>query len=71
LHAKYEVKTASDGHAGQHCVIPRGLAIAATPENLRRFETEKQEYDGERKVHEASFGWKSQGARGCYFDYFR
>jgi large subunit ribosomal protein L9 len=52
LGKKYEVKNASDGHA-VNMLIPRGLAIAATPENLRRFETEKAKYDSERKVHEA------------------
>ena len=52
LGKKYEVKTASDGHA-VNFLIPRGLAISATPENLRRFETEKAKYDGEKKVHEA------------------
>ena len=52
LGRKYEVKNASDGHA-VNMLIPRGLAIAATPENLRRFETEKAKYDSERKVHEA------------------
>ena len=52
LGKKYEVKNASDGHA-VNFLIPRGLAISATPENLRRFETEKAKYDGEKKVHEA------------------
>jgi large subunit ribosomal protein L9 len=54
LGKKYEVKNASDGHA-VNLLIPRGLAIAATPENLRRFETEKAKHDGEKKVHEALF----------------
>ena len=52
LGKKYEIKNASDGHA-VNFLIPRGLAIAATPENLLRFETEKAKYDSERKVHEA------------------
>src|ERR1035437_2337487 len=52
LGKKYEVKNASDGHA-VNFLIPRGFAISATPENLRRFETEKAKYDGEKKVHEA------------------
>ena len=52
LGRKYEVKNASDGHA-VNMLIPRGLAVAATAENLRRFETEKSKYDSERKVHEA------------------
>ena|SRR5665213_338103 len=52
LGKKYEVKNASDGHA-TNMLFPRGLAIPATPENLRRFETEKAKLEGERKVHEA------------------
>jgi large subunit ribosomal protein L9 len=52
LGKKYEVKTASDGHA-VNMLIPRGFAIAATAENLRRFEAEKAKLEGERKVHEA------------------
>jgi large subunit ribosomal protein L9 len=52
LGKKYEVKNASDGHA-VNFLIPRGLAVVATVENLRRFETEKAKYDSERKVHEA------------------
>jgi len=52
LGRKYEVKNASDGHA-VNMLIPRGFAIAATAENLRRFESEKAKLEGERKVHEA------------------
>lgn len=52
LGKKYEVKNASDGYA-TNMLFPRGLAIPATPENLRRFETEKAKLEGERKVHEA------------------
>ena len=52
LGRKYEVKNASDGHA-VNFLIPRGLAVAATPENSRRFEAEKAKAEGERKVHEA------------------
>lgn len=52
LGRRYEVKNASDGHA-VNMLIPRGFAISATPENLRRFETEKAKLEGERKVHEA------------------
>jgi large subunit ribosomal protein L9 len=52
LGKKYEVKNAADGHAA-NMLIPRGLAIAATPENLRRIESEKAVVEGERKVHQA------------------
>jgi len=52
LGKKFEVKNASDGYA-VNMLVPRGLAIAATPENLHRIETEKEKYEGERKVHEA------------------
>ena len=52
LGKKYEVKNAADGHA-VNMLIPRGMAIVATPENLRRIESEKSKVEGERKVHEA------------------
>jgi large subunit ribosomal protein L9 len=52
LGKKYEVKTASDGHAA-NMLIPRGMAIAATPENLARIETERAKIEGEKKVHSA------------------
>lgn len=51
LGKKYEVKNASDGHA-VNMLIPRGFAIAATPENVNRINVEKAKYEGERKVHE-------------------
>ena len=52
LGKKYEVKNASDGHA-VNMLIPRGFAIAATPENMHRIDTEKAKHEGEKKVHEA------------------
>ena len=52
LGKKYEVKNASDGHA-VNMLIPRGFAIAATPENLRRIEGEHAKIEGEKKVYEA------------------
>ena len=51
LGKKYEVKNASDGHAA-NMLIPRGFAVAATPENLRRMESERAKIEGERKVYE-------------------
>jgi len=52
LGKKYEVKNSSDGHA-VNMLIPRGFAIAATPENLRRIEAIKAKVEGEKKVYEA------------------
>ena len=52
LGKKYEVKNASDGHA-VNMLIPRGFAIAATPENVHRIDVEKAKHEGEKKVHEA------------------
>jgi large subunit ribosomal protein L9 len=48
---KYDVKTVSDGHA-LNLLIPQGLAVTATPDALKRIETEKAKMVGERKIHE-------------------
>jgi large subunit ribosomal protein L9 len=51
LGRKYEVKTVSDGHA-LNLLIPKGMAIAATNDALRRLEAEKAKMEGEKKIHE-------------------
>ncbi|MEK7641544.1 MAG: 50S ribosomal protein L9 [Patescibacteria group bacterium] len=51
LGKKYETKTVSDGY-GINLLIPQGLAIAATPDALKRLETERAKAEGERKVQE-------------------
>jgi large subunit ribosomal protein L9 len=51
LGRKYDVKTVSDGHA-LNLLIPRGVAIAATTEALKRLEIEKAKIEGNKKVHE-------------------
>ena len=51
LGRKYDIKTVSDGHA-LNLLIPRGAAIAATPDALKRVELEKAKLDGERRVQE-------------------
>ncbi len=48
---KYETKEISDGYAG-NMLIPKGLAIAATPDAVKRIELEKMKIEGERRVHE-------------------
>ncbi len=48
---KYDVKDISEGYA-QNMLIPKGLAIAATKEVLKRVELEKARDEGERKVRE-------------------
>ncbi|MDP3962388.1 MAG: 50S ribosomal protein L9 [bacterium] len=48
---KYETKDISDGYA-VNLLIPKGLAVAATPDAVKRLETEKKKMDGERKIHE-------------------
>lgn len=48
---KYETKDVSDGFA-LNSLIPRGLAIAATPDVVKRIGLEKAKIEGERKVHE-------------------
>ena len=46
---KYDVKDISEGYA-QNLLIPKGLAIAATGEALKRIDLEKARDEGERKV---------------------
>src|SRR5579863_10122373 len=48
---RYDVKDVSSGHA-QNLLIPRGDAVAATPEALRRYETMRTKAEGERKIHQ-------------------
>jgi len=46
---KYDVKDISEGYA-QNLLIPKGLAIAATGEALKRIDLEKARDEGERKI---------------------
>lgn len=46
---KFDIKEISDGHA-LNMLIPRGLAIAATPAAIKRVEIEKAKTAGEMKV---------------------
>ncbi|MDB5259246.1 MAG: rplI [Candidatus Taylorbacteria bacterium] len=48
---KYEVKNIADGYA-LNLLLPKGLAVAATPEVTKRIELEKARAIGEQKVHE-------------------
>lgn len=48
---KYDLKEISDGYA-LNLLIPRGLAVAATPDVVKRIELEKSRDEGERKLHE-------------------
>lgn len=48
---KYDIKEVSDGHA-INMLIPRGFAISATAEAVKRINVEKAKIEGERKVHE-------------------
>ena len=48
---KYEVKNMADGYA-LNLLIPKGLAIAATADALKRIELIKSRDEGERRVHE-------------------
>jgi large subunit ribosomal protein L9 len=51
LGRKYDTKTVSDGHA-INLLIPQGLAIAATPDAVKRVENLKAAAEGERKIQE-------------------
>lgn len=46
---RYDVKDISEGYA-QNLLIPKGLAVAATPDVLKRVELEKARDEGERKI---------------------
>ena len=48
---KYDVKDISDGYA-VNLLIPKGDAIAATPDAVKRMESEKTKLEGERKLHQ-------------------
>lgn len=48
---KYDVKDISEGYA-QNMLIPKGLAIAATADALKRVELEKSRDEGEKKIRQ-------------------
>ena len=48
---KYEMKEISDGYA-LNLLIPRGLAVAATKDTVKRIELEKSRDEGEKKIHQ-------------------
>lgn len=48
---KYEIKEVNDGYA-LNLLIPKGIAIPATPQAIKRVEAEKAVLEGERKVLE-------------------
>lgn len=51
LGRKFDIKNVSDGHA-LNLLIPKGLAIAATRDSLKRFENERLKLEGERKIQD-------------------
>lgn len=51
LGRKYDTKEVSSGYA-LNLLIPKGIAIAATPDALKRTESERKKNEGERKVQE-------------------
>ncbi|MCX6719267.1 MAG: 50S ribosomal protein L9 [Candidatus Taylorbacteria bacterium] len=51
LGRKFDIKEVASGYA-QNLLIPQGLAVAATPEAMKRFEIERAASEGERKVQE-------------------
>ena len=46
---RFDIKDVNDGHA-LNMLIPRGLAIAATPSAIKRVEADKAQMAGEMKV---------------------
>lgn len=51
LGKKYDTKTVSDGYA-LNLLIPRGLAVIATPAIIKKFERERIFSESERKIQE-------------------
>jgi large subunit ribosomal protein L9 len=51
LGKKFDVKDVSSGHA-LNLLIPQGLAVSATPEQMKRVLVDKERLDAERKIHE-------------------
>lgn len=48
---KYDMKDISDGYA-QNLLIPRGFAVAATADIIKRIDIEKSRDEGEKKIHQ-------------------
>ncbi len=48
---KYETKDISDGYA-INLLIPKGLAVPATSEMLKKISLERSVIDGEKKIHD-------------------
>ncbi len=48
---KYDIKDISSGHA-QNFLIPKGLAIIATPQAIKKAQAEISKIEGERRVME-------------------
>lgn len=63
LGKRYDTKTVSDGHA-LNLLIPRGLALAATPDAIKRLGLEKSRIEGERKVQEELLAQNLKGLSG-------
>ena len=51
LGRRFEVKEVSSGHA-INLLIPQGVALAATPDVVKRLDVQKKKFDAERKIHE-------------------
>ena len=51
LGRKYDTKTVSDGHA-LNFLIPRGFAVSATRDAIKRVDILKAQLEGERKIQE-------------------
>lgn len=63
LGKRFEVKEVSSGHA-LNLLIPKGEAIAATPEAMKRLEAEKAKAEGQRKIQEELMAKNVQDLEG-------
>jgi large subunit ribosomal protein L9 len=48
---RYDMKEISDGYA-LNLLIPKGLAVAATPDVVKRIDLERARDEGEKRVHQ-------------------
>lgn len=51
LGKRFDVKEVSSGHA-INLLIPQGHALAATPDVVKRLDSQKKKFEAERKIHE-------------------
>src|SRR4051812_1182523 len=64
---RFEVKDVSSGHA-LNFLIPKGLALSATQDAMKRVATDKARHDGEKKVQEELLAKNLEGLDGLVLE---